>query len=266
MTTKNTRIQLRRADLQATLEAINPVLLAGEPAIALDTGILKIGDGVSTYTQLPEIGASPDLSAYVTKTELQTDLAGYVESSDLATVATSGSYNDLSNKPNIPAAQVQSDWNQTDNTALDFIKNKPTIPSTSGFVDTTTNQTVGGTKIFSESLGVQNSNGAIVGISNGTYQVALGIDSNGKAGISSTNLNDWKIYTTPTDFLLDTSMLDGTTLSYDSVNNVILVNPPAPVSLDGGNANSAYPQEEALRHTVVDEISLNSVNTTIRIS
>ncbi len=67
MTTKNTRIQLRRADLQATLEAINPVLLAGEPAIALDTGILKIGDGVSTYTQLPEIGASPDLSGYAQK-------------------------------------------------------------------------------------------------------------------------------------------------------------------------------------------------------
>lgn len=67
MTTKNTRIQLRRADLQATLEAINPVLLAGEPAIALDTGILKIGDGVSTYTQLPEIGATPDLSGYAQK-------------------------------------------------------------------------------------------------------------------------------------------------------------------------------------------------------
>jgi len=224
MTTKNTRIQLRRADLQATLEAINPVLLAGEPAIALDTGILKIGDGVSTYTQLPEIGASPDLSDYVTKTELQTDLADYVESSDLATVATSGDYDDLLNKPTIPAAQVQSDWNQSDSSAADFIKNKPTIPSTSGFVDTTTSQTIGGTKIFSESLGVQNSSGAIVGISNGTYQVALGIDSNGKAGISNTNVNDWKIYTTPTDFLLDTSMLDGTTLSYDNVNNVIISN------------------------------------------
>lgn len=91
MTTKNTRIQLRRADLQATLEAINPVLLAGEPAIALDTGILKIGDGVSTYTQLPEIGASPDLSAYVTKTELQTDLADYEEKENKVTSLSSSS-------------------------------------------------------------------------------------------------------------------------------------------------------------------------------
>jgi hypothetical protein len=30
--------------------------------------------------------------------------------------------------------QVQSDWNQTDNTQVDFIKNKPTIPSAAGFV------------------------------------------------------------------------------------------------------------------------------------
>lgn len=44
-----------------------------------------------------------------------------------ATVATSGSYNDLSNKPTIPAAQVQSNWNQTTTTAVDYIKNKPTL-------------------------------------------------------------------------------------------------------------------------------------------
>lgn len=40
----------------------------------------------------------------------------------------SGSYNDLTDKPTIPAAQIQSDWNQTDSSAKDFIKNKPTIP------------------------------------------------------------------------------------------------------------------------------------------
>lgn len=70
MTTKDARIQLKRANRQSTLETVNPVLLAGEPVIALDTGILKIGDGVSTYTQLPEIGSSPDLSNYVQKTDV----------------------------------------------------------------------------------------------------------------------------------------------------------------------------------------------------
>lgn len=44
----------------------------------------------------------------------------------LATVATSGDYNDLSNLPTIPAAQVNSDWNAVGGVAE--ILNKPTIP------------------------------------------------------------------------------------------------------------------------------------------
>lgn len=58
-----------------------------------------------------------------------------VQPSDLATVATSGSYDDLLNKPTIPAAQVQSDWDEADNTKVDYIKNKPTIPNVSGKAD-----------------------------------------------------------------------------------------------------------------------------------
>lgn len=54
----------------------------------------------------------------------------------LATVATSGSYNDLSNKPTIPDAQIQSNWNQTTTTAKDYIKNKPTILKNSATVVT----------------------------------------------------------------------------------------------------------------------------------
>lgn len=57
----------------------------------------------------------------------------------LSTVATSGSYNDLSNKPDIPAAQIQSDWNQSNTSAKDYIKNKPTIPSVPTNVSAFTN-------------------------------------------------------------------------------------------------------------------------------
>lgn len=42
--------------------------------------------------------------------------------------ATSGDAQIL-NKPTIPAAQIQSDWNQTNNTQVDYIKNKPSIPT-----------------------------------------------------------------------------------------------------------------------------------------
>lgn len=43
----------------------------------------------------------------------------------LATVATSGSYDDLTNKPSIPAAQVNSDWDAVSGAAQ--ILNKPTL-------------------------------------------------------------------------------------------------------------------------------------------
>lgn len=59
----------------------------------------------------------------------QTDalLADKADSADLATVATTGSYDDLLNKPTIPAAQVNSDWNAVSGVAQ--ILNKPTIPT-----------------------------------------------------------------------------------------------------------------------------------------
>ncbi len=76
-----------------------------------------------------------DLSNYYTKDETydRTAINGALDEkadiSSLATVATSASYNDLIDTPIIPAAQLQSDWNQTDTGAKDYIKNKPTIPS-----------------------------------------------------------------------------------------------------------------------------------------
>lgn len=43
-------------------------------------------------------------------------------------------YNYFINTPTIPAAQIQSDRDQADNTQVDFIKNKPTIPDISNLV------------------------------------------------------------------------------------------------------------------------------------
>ena len=53
------------------------------------------------------------------------DISGKANSSDLAEVAMSGSYNDLTDKPTIPAAQVNADWNATSGKAQ--ILNKPTL-------------------------------------------------------------------------------------------------------------------------------------------
>lgn len=54
----------------------------------------------------------------------------------------SGSYNDLTNKPTIPAAQVSSDWNASSGVAQ--ILNKPTL-GTAAAANTTTSITSGGT-------------------------------------------------------------------------------------------------------------------------
>ena len=65
-----------------------------------------------------------DPSNYYTKTEVDTALSAKANSSSLATVATTGSYNDLTDKPTIPT-QVNSDWNASSGVAQ--ILNKPTL-------------------------------------------------------------------------------------------------------------------------------------------
>lgn len=83
------------------------------------------------------------LSNYYTKSETDNLLDDKADISDLATVATSGDYNDLTNKPTIPSAQVNSDWNATSGVAQ--ILNKPDIPNVSQVVNTGTSITVGST-------------------------------------------------------------------------------------------------------------------------
>ena len=71
--------------------------------------------------------AKADKLTTYTKTQVDDALALKANSDDLATVATTGDYDDLLNKPSIPAAQVQSDYSQSDNTKIDYIKNKPDL-------------------------------------------------------------------------------------------------------------------------------------------
>ena len=79
------------------------------------------------YQQVEEITQQVIGDDYYDKTEVDDLLDDKANTADLATVATTGDYDDLINKPTIPAAQVQSDWSQADNTQVDYIKNKPDI-------------------------------------------------------------------------------------------------------------------------------------------
>ena len=161
----------------------------------IEQGLALKADKSDTYSKqevddaIANVDVSDQLTNYETianhnadKALLEQSIALKANSADLATVATSGSYNDLSNKPTIPTVptnvseftndagyitqndiankqdkltagenitiennvisstggtQVQADWNQTDVEAVDYIKNKPTIPDTSEFVTKT---------------------------------------------------------------------------------------------------------------------------------
>ena len=96
----------------------------------VDTALNLKADKSTTYTKTQvdsALALKADKSTTYTKTQVDNALALKANSADLATVATTGDYDDLTNKPTIPAAQVQSDWSQSDNTQVDYIKNKPDL-------------------------------------------------------------------------------------------------------------------------------------------
>ena len=75
---------------------------------------ISVGDLSQYYTKNEtEQYVQGELEDYYDKTETNALLDEKANSSDLARVATTGSYNDLTNKPTIPAGQIQSDWTQT---------------------------------------------------------------------------------------------------------------------------------------------------------
>ncbi len=80
---------------------ISPTTVYLVPSDSESSDVYKEYIYVNTNWELLGIQKS-DLSNYYNKTEINNLLSAKVNSSDLSTVATSGSYNDLSNKPIIP--------------------------------------------------------------------------------------------------------------------------------------------------------------------
>lgn len=124
-------------------------------------GGIKVGAGLSIDSNgvLSSNGlTSVDWSDVTNKPNFATvattgDYDDLINTPTLATVATSGSYNDLTNKPTIPAAQIQSDWTQADNTKLDYIKNKPslaTVATSGSYSDLSNKPTIPAAQVNSD--------------------------------------------------------------------------------------------------------------------
>jgi hypothetical protein len=95
----------------------------GSGNITFAIGDLVIHNG-TRYVKID--GATPQVQANWTETNSALP-AFILNKPTLATVATSGAYGDLSGRPSIPAAQINSDWNAV--SGLAQILNKPTIPT-----------------------------------------------------------------------------------------------------------------------------------------
>ena len=84
----------------------------------------KSNSGPIDYNELenrPKLDTSNEDSQSTSEEEL---ITGTIK---LHKISKTGSYNDLLDTPTIPAAQIQSDWNQTNTSSLDYIKNKPDV-------------------------------------------------------------------------------------------------------------------------------------------
>lgn len=162
-------------------------------------------------TSLPEVLATKqdvisDLSIIRSGSALG---ATSVQPSELATVATTGSYTDLLNKPTIPAAQVNSDWNAVSGVAE--ILNKPSLATVA---------TSGSYNDLSDKPAIPTVNNATLtltqgGVSKGTFtanassNVTIALDA-AESSLPSQTGNAGKFLIT-----------DGTDASWESVAHVI---------------------------------------------
>lgn len=106
-------------DLASDVQALSTALAGKQNTLTFDTAPTSGSQNPVTSGGIYAAFQERDDAIYTVDEDLQ------ALSASLSRVATSGSYNDLSDRPTIPAAQIQSDWNQTNTSAKDFIKNKP---------------------------------------------------------------------------------------------------------------------------------------------
>lgn len=92
-----------------------------------DSGTLKYRGSTIGEKDYANLNNKPSINGVTLSGNKTSSDLGLMPATTLATVATSGDYNDLSNKPTIPAAQVNADWNAASGVAQ--ILNKPTIPT-----------------------------------------------------------------------------------------------------------------------------------------
>lgn len=159
--------------LQSDYDPLSTVLNAGgiadyvqSQAYMLPTAASNVLGGVKVGTNLSIDGNGVLSATDTTYSDATTSASGLMSATDKsklngiasgAEVNVQSDWNQadntaddyIKNKPTIPAAQIQSDWAQTTTSSLDFIKNKPTIPIITSTYDPTSNDGMSGVAVAS---------------------------------------------------------------------------------------------------------------------
>lgn len=200
--------------------SINNVVLTGNKTTG-DLGILEDivqGSNITidkTDPLNPVISATGQVNA---DWNSNSGLSQILNKPSLSTVATTGSYNDLSNKPTIPAAQVNSDWNS--NSGVSQILNKPTLATvaTSGNYSDLNNKPTFATVATS---------GSYNDLSNKPTIPAAQVNSdwNSSSGVSEIlNKPDLSVYALDSDVTTIESYIPSTTSSSNQLADKAFVN------------------------------------------
>ena len=153
-----------------------PLQVAGSAGIS-GQYLRSTGNGLAweTFPSIPAAQVQVDWNA-------TTGITSIANKPNLAVVATSGSYNDLSDRPAIAPAQVNADWNETDAGQKSFIVNKPALFSGS-WTDLTNKPSIPSTLPDLQDVDLPNS------IPDGTYITWNASESRWKATPSASGLS-----------------------------------------------------------------------------
>ena len=147
------------------------------------------GQGGDPYDQAPEMdgeasaGSADEYARGDHRHPTDTSRASAADVTAIQNIipSTATPSNKLATAADIPAAQIQSDWNQNNSAAVDYIKNKPSIPSPSDFVAKTGDQQMQGDLTVSRAGGAPPSDYVMIGNTMGSNATSfIAVNNDGK--------------------------------------------------------------------------------------
>lgn len=248
-------------------------------SVPTDTSDLTNGAGYTTNvgTVTSVNNTQPDANGNVTLSipaaQVNSDwnassgVAQILNKPTLSTVATSGSYNDLSDKPTIPAAQVQANWNETDTSSKAYIQNKPSLSTvaTSGNYNDLSNKptipTVGNGTITITQGGTTKGTFTTNQSGNTTIDLDAGGGSSTDVQINGTSITSGGVADIVTNTAYNASSNKIATMSdLPSVANMQTTTNLV-TSLSASSTDTQYPSAKCVYDIVGDiETALNTIN------